>query len=102
MAIRMDPENLESEVVCLFSGGFANKNVLEIGCGDGRLTWQIAPQARRLVGIDPSEEKIAKAWQAIPNKLKSQVHFHAQSLEEYAASIPSSERFDCAVLSWSL
>ena len=102
MAIRMDPENREGEALLRVSGGFADASVLEIGCGDGRLTWQIAPQARRLVGIDPSKEKIAKAWQAIPNKLKSQVHFHAQSLEVYAASIPSSERFDCAVLSWSL
>jgi 2-polyprenyl-3-methyl-5-hydroxy-6-metoxy-1,4-benzoquinol methylase len=100
--ITMDPENRESEALFRLSGGFADASVLEIGCGDGRLTWQIAPQARRVVGIDPKEERIARARQDTPSNLESRVLFTAQSLEDYAASIPSSERFDRALLSWSL
>lgn len=102
MAARMDPENRESEALFRTSGGFAGTSVLEIGCGNGRLTWLIAPQARRVVGIDPSEEKIALARQGTPENLASRVQFHAQSLEDYAASLPSSEHFDRAFLSWSL
>lgn len=102
MTARMDPENRESEALFRVSGGFLDASVLEVGCGDGRLTWQIAPQASRVVGIDPNEERIARARQDTPANLVSRVQFHAQSLEDYVASIPSSERFDRALLSWSL
>ena len=102
MTVRNDPENHEDEALFRISGGFAEASVLEIGCGDGRLTWLIASQARRVVGIDPSEEKIARARQNTPTEIASPITFHAQSLEDYAASLPASERFDRALLSWSL
>jgi len=102
MTVRNDPENHEDEALFRISGGFAEASVLEVGCGDGRLTWLIASQARRVVGIDPSEEKIARARQSMPLELEPRIQFYTQSLEDYAASLPASERFDRALLSWSL
>ena len=37
------------------------KEVLEIGCGDGRITSQLVSKAKRLVAIDPDAESIAEA-----------------------------------------
>ena len=46
--IRIDPENNESRVLFNFAH-FHNKHVLEIGCGDGRLTWRYADKAAHIV-----------------------------------------------------
>jgi 2-polyprenyl-3-methyl-5-hydroxy-6-metoxy-1,4-benzoquinol methylase len=102
MAAIMDPENFEGEALSHFSGGFAEASVLEVGCGNGRLTWVIADQARRVVGIDPSEEKIARARENIPTEMASRVTFRGEGLEDYAAGLPEGEQFDRALLSWSL
>lgn len=40
---------------------FQGKEVLEIGCGDGRITSQLVSKAKRLVAIDPDPESIAQA-----------------------------------------
>ncbi|MBW2004582.1 MAG: class I SAM-dependent methyltransferase [Deltaproteobacteria bacterium] len=38
-----------------------NQEVLEIGCGDGRITSQLVGKAKRLVAIDPDAANIAEA-----------------------------------------
>jgi len=38
-----------------------DKEVLEIGCGDGRITSQLVEKTKRLVAIDPDAENIAEA-----------------------------------------
>ena len=38
-----------------------DRDVLELGAGDGRLTWLIASLARSVVAIDPDGAVIAKA-----------------------------------------
>jgi ubiquinone/menaquinone biosynthesis C-methylase UbiE len=38
-----------------------DQEVLEIGCGDGRITSQLAGKAKRLVAIDPDAANIAEA-----------------------------------------
>jgi len=38
-----------------------DQEVLEIGCGDGRITSQLAGKAKRLVAIDPEAANIAEA-----------------------------------------
>jgi ubiquinone/menaquinone biosynthesis C-methylase UbiE len=43
----------------------AGKDVLEIGCGDGKFTRQYAEIARRIVGIDP---EIFDLYEAMNNK----------------------------------
>ncbi len=38
-----------------------NQEVLEIGCGDGRITSYLIGKSKRLVAIDPNEDSISKA-----------------------------------------
>ena len=102
MTIQLDPDGHEIEALFRLSGSFEGKSVLEVGCGDGRLTWRFAAQAGHVTGIDPSEEKIARARQNIPAGLASRLSFRAQSLEDFIAGHPEPGLFDRALLSWSL
>ena len=49
---RIDPEGVETRVVHDLID-FSAKNVLEIGCGDGRLTWRFADAAASVLAFDP-------------------------------------------------
>jgi ubiquinone/menaquinone biosynthesis C-methylase UbiE len=101
MTILEDPQGLE--ILALFKlAEFSGKQVLEIGCGDGRLTWLYANRAAKVTGIDPNVERITRARQALPEKLRSKVEFHQLDLEGFAAQLPPGEKFDLALLSWSL
>ncbi|ABB33185.1 Methyltransferase type 11 [Geobacter metallireducens RCH3] len=44
----------------------AGKEVLEVGCGTGRITRDLARHARRVVAVDPDETALAKARSAVP------------------------------------
>jgi ubiquinone/menaquinone biosynthesis C-methylase UbiE len=80
-------------------GDFEGKRVLEIGCGDGRLTWLYADQAAEVLGIDTEEESIREAWRALPDRLRDRVEFRVADVQ--ALDVPR-QRFDIAFLSWSL
>jgi hypothetical protein len=66
-------------------------SVLEVGCGSGELLKRI--NARRRVGIDLSEKRIALARENCPG-----CEFHAQAGE----ALDLGERFDCIVISDTL
>jgi ubiquinone/menaquinone biosynthesis C-methylase UbiE len=73
--------------------------VLEIGCGDGRLTWRYAAMARQVVGIDPKGEQLTAAWHNCPSALRTRVAF----VQATAEVLPlRDEIFDGTVLAWSL
>jgi ubiquinone/menaquinone biosynthesis C-methylase UbiE len=42
------------------------RDVLEVGCGDGRVSGNIAPHAKSLVAIDPDPERLEKAMAEMP------------------------------------
>ena len=44
----------------------AGKELLEVGCGTGRITRDLARHARRVVAVDPDEAALAKARTAVP------------------------------------
>jgi len=98
MPIRLDPEANESAALVDFAGSLTGKRVLEIGCGDGRLTWLYAESAARIVGIDPDADDIALAIRACPQHLRERVEFRVAAIQEFEPS----EKFDLALLSWSL
>ena len=100
MSIRVNPENNEPRALFEMAN-FRDKHVLEIGCGDGRLTWRYADRAAHVTAIDPFEGSIARAKQNMPNDLKSRVEFRHSAFEDFAASSEPST-FDIVILSWSL
>ena len=99
MPIRTDPEDAETSALFDFTGGFTGKCVLEIGCGDGRLTWRYARQAARVIAIDPDPDEIKVALEDLPPQLRGRVEFRATGIAELDAPEAS---FDVAILSWSL
>jgi ubiquinone/menaquinone biosynthesis C-methylase UbiE len=78
---------------------FSGKRVLEVGCGEGRLTWQYARETRSTVGIDLDADALRVATIDRHSDLENRVFF-ARALSE---QLPfPKETFDIAVLAWSL
>jgi len=42
-------------------GDFRGKRVLELGCGDGRLTFGLAQEAAHVLAFDPDAERVELA-----------------------------------------
>jgi len=60
MKAKRDPEG--AEVSHLISAcELAGKTILEIGCGEGKLTRQYARMPRKVVGIDPEKSDLLVA-----------------------------------------
>jgi 2-polyprenyl-3-methyl-5-hydroxy-6-metoxy-1,4-benzoquinol methylase len=92
-----DPEGVEARVIGQ-TADFTGARVLEVGCGDGRLTWLYAPRATSVFGLDPDEEKIALARSSTPSELSDRVEFEVREAEDLTRTAV----FDVAFLSWSL
>jgi 2-polyprenyl-3-methyl-5-hydroxy-6-metoxy-1,4-benzoquinol methylase len=98
MSIRLDPEGNEPAALFDFAGDLTGRRVLEIGCGDGRLTRLYADRTAHVVALDPNADDIALAIQNCPLHLRERVEFRASTIQEYE----SPQMFDLALLSWSL
>jgi len=83
----------------LRAADFANKRVLEVGCGEGRLTRGIAPLAAAVLAFDPSCEDIARARANFPEELREKVRFEAARADEIEVDPQS---VDLVFFSWSL
>lgn len=97
--IRIDPEERETQALAALGGDLTNARVLEVGCGNGRLTWRYAPRARAVLAIDRDPAEIEEARSAIPASLRERVAFACARIEDFTCA-PSS--FDVAILAWSL
>lgn len=96
--MQKDPEGFERKILHK-NADFANKRILEIGCGEGRLTWKYAGASALTVGIDPDHDALRVARADSPYDLQKHVHF----AEASASHIPfANETFDIAILAWSL
>ena len=99
MAILIDPEHNESSALFSLPIAWTGKSVLEIGSGDGRLTWRYADKAARVVAIEPEIEKHNDALSNRPSGFEH-VEFLNLGLDAFAQT--SKAKFDIAILSWSL
>jgi len=80
-------------------GDFAGRRVLEMGCGEGRLTLGIAADAAHVFAFDPDADTIARARDALPDELAERVTYKVASATQIELEPHS---FDLAVFSWSL
>jgi ubiquinone/menaquinone biosynthesis C-methylase UbiE len=98
MPIQKDPEgmemyHLEKEVK------FTNRHVLEIGCGDGRLTWRYAPSAGRVTGIDLDMVALHAAVTTCLGGFRKTISF----LRASSIFLPfPPNKFDITILAWAL
>ena len=97
MSLQKDPERTETKYLHKFTD-YEGKRVIEIGCGDGRSTWQYAKLARFVAGIDLEANDLRVATIDRPSDLEFSVVFtRADSIH-----LPfSKETFDLAILAWS-
>ena len=98
MGVVLDPEETETRVIRGLVD-FTGKDVLDVGCGDGRMTWRFAPSTRSILGLDPLAESIAAARAATPAELQARVRFEVADIT--TTELPWAA-FDVAVFSWSL
>ena len=80
-------------------GVFRDQRILELGCGDGRLTLGIAPDAAKVLAFDPDAEAVERARHSLPAELADRVAYQVASGKEIEIE-PAS--FDLVVFSWSL
>ena len=78
---------------------FDGQRVLEMGCGEGRLTRGIATEAASVLAFDSDAASIAEAQASFPSELADRVAFQVASAEEIEIERGS---FDLVVFSWSL
>jgi ubiquinone/menaquinone biosynthesis C-methylase UbiE len=92
------PDGTEIRLIEQFTT-LRRRRILEVGCGDGRLTFQYARTAGHVLAIDPDRPSIEdaldeQAWLRVPN-----VTFRVGSVERLPAR---GDPFDLALFSWSL
>ena len=98
MPLVIDPDGIElptiRELVDL-----TGRRIVEIGCGDGRITLQYAAGAASVTAFDTDEDAIRDAQAALTAELRDRVAFaHADAAQ---IDLPAGE-FDLALFSWSL
>jgi ubiquinone/menaquinone biosynthesis C-methylase UbiE len=97
MAVEKDPEQNETKYLRRQADA-RGKRILEVGCGDGRLTWRYAEAARRVSGIDLDREGLRVASIERASDLEHVATF-AQA-DSVHLPFPT-QAFDIAILSWS-
>lgn len=104
MTIIKDPEGNETATLRAMVD-LAGLSVLEVGCGEGRLTWRYASEAAHVTAIDPDGKAIETARTNLPEKLpvelQGQVTFLESTIDDFARS-SGDRRYDLAIYSWSL
>jgi ubiquinone/menaquinone biosynthesis C-methylase UbiE len=98
MRVSIDPEGTEIEVIHELVD-FSGKKVLEVGCGDGRMTRRYAHRAALVLALDPNAEKIERAIDGTPEPLRTKVRF---GVADIADAELAQRAFEVAILSHSL
>jgi ubiquinone/menaquinone biosynthesis C-methylase UbiE len=75
------------------------RRVLDVGCGEGRLTRLAAARARFVFAFDPNVETVAEAQRSLTDEQRERVRFAVHGAEALEVQ---RERFDVALCGWSL
>ncbi len=99
-SLQIDPEGIETKQLLEFAQlrGSRKPRCLEVGCGDGRLTWRFAGACGAVTGIDVDADELRLALIDCPANLRETVAFaRADSVR-----LPfRSSSFDLAIFAWS-
>ena len=98
MTWQIDPEGVELQTLRTLAP-VDGLRILELGCGDGRLTFQYAGTSASVLAVDPDAERIANARRSLPHELVDKVSFAVSGAVEVK---PGRRRFDLALFSSSL
>jgi 16S rRNA A1518/A1519 N6-dimethyltransferase RsmA/KsgA/DIM1 with predicted DNA glycosylase/AP lyase activity len=94
MAIDEDPEGHEVAALSEMVASFANCRVVEVGCGDGRLTRRYAHGAGSVLAVDPDAAAVARLAAALPAVDARPIGFDQLFLPPHSA--------DIVLFAWSL
>lgn len=83
----------------LRAADFRGRRVLEVGSGEGRLTWGIAQLAASVLAFDPDAKYVETARAECPDDLRNKVRFEVASADEIEVARQS---VDLVFFSWSL
>lgn len=99
MPLRVDPAKVEIRML-KEAIDWQGKHVLEVGCGEGRLTQRILGLGiRRVMAVDTNDERIKTANRNLPAPLKRMVTFRTVQADKLQQ--PTST-YDIALFSWVL
>src|SRR5260370_39381382 len=98
MAVAHDPEHAETRVIHDLID-FSGTDALEVGCGDGRLTWRYADRTLSVLDLDRDAAAIEQARAILPEPLRPTVT--CQVADMTSVEVPSAA-VDVGVCSYSL
>jgi 2-polyprenyl-3-methyl-5-hydroxy-6-metoxy-1,4-benzoquinol methylase len=94
----VDPE--QNEVRALLEAAlWTDRDVLEIGCGDGRLARRVAGLGAAVTAIDPDAERVSSA---VVKALESPDQRARYAIGDGQRLPFSGETFDIVIFGWSL
>ncbi len=99
MALIIDPA--KDEVRALKQAvAWRGKRVLELGCGDGRLTLRLASLSPlRIEALEPDAKLIRAARKTLPRRYAKRIHYQVGSTKSLKFPVGT---FDIVVFSWVL
>jgi ubiquinone/menaquinone biosynthesis C-methylase UbiE len=98
MTLQRDPERNEIGRLRRYAD-LTRKRVLEVGCGEGRLTWQYAALTSSTIAVDLDHNSLRVAKVDRPYDLETKVHLASADSDHLPFS---KQKFDIAILAWSL
>jgi 2-polyprenyl-3-methyl-5-hydroxy-6-metoxy-1,4-benzoquinol methylase len=97
--MQLDPEEHETAALAQVAPDLAGARVLEVGCGNGRLTRRYASRAGSVLAIDPNAASIAAFDPDMPAPLRPRIRAQTGTLVTLGEPDGS---FDVVLLAWSL
>jgi ubiquinone/menaquinone biosynthesis C-methylase UbiE len=98
MTIAVDPQERELRALERMAH-WNGRRVLEIGCGDGRLTRRLASLGSRIVALDPDAAQVRRARRALTRRESQRILYRVGRAER----LPYRAReFDTVVFAWAL
>ena len=98
MPLRVDPEHNEVRALKGVTD-WHGKRVLEIGCGEGRLTRRLAQLGAIVRASDPDAQLIRTARRNLPQRLAKRIRYQVGQAERLDHP---NESFDVVVFAWAL